>query len=72
MPVAAEDDDADAVALGTDVPHSFEDNAAFVEIASPSVGGIEAPVAGERDGGDDEFPVDAGGFGAGEESEEGG
>ena len=43
-----------------------------MKIASPGVGGVEAPVAGEGDGGDDEFPVDAGGFGAGEEGEEGG
>ena len=57
--------------LCTDIPHSFENGAAFVEVARPGVGGIEAPVAGEGDGGDDEFPFHAGGFGAGEESEEG-
>ena len=45
---------------------------AFVEITSPCVLAVETPVAGERDGGDDEFPFHAGGFVASEEMEEGG
>ena len=43
-----------------------------MEVTGPGVSGVETPVAGEGDGGDDEFPMDAGGFGAGEEGEEGG
>lgn len=70
--VAAEDDNADAVASHADIPHGFEDDAAFVEIAGPCVGGIEAPVAGEGDGRDDEFPLDTGWFVALEEGEQGG
>lgn len=42
-----------------------------MEVSRPGVAGVDAPVAGEGDGRDDEFPVHAGGFGAGEEGEEG-
>lgn len=67
--VAAEDDDADAGAGRADVPHGFENETAFGKVAGPGVGGVKAPVAGEGDGADDEFPADAGGFGAAEEVE---
>jgi len=33
--VAAEDDDAYAVAASADVPHGFEDDVALVEVAGP-------------------------------------
>lgn len=71
MPIAAEDDDTDAIAAHADVPHCFEDDAAFVEVTGPGVCGVDAPVAGEWDGGDDEFPFDAGWFVAFEEVEQG-
>lgn len=67
--VAREDDDADARGDG---PHGLEDGLAFMEVGGPGVSGAEAPVAGEGDGGDDEFPFHAVGFAAGEEMEEGG
>ena len=72
MTITAQDDDADAVPARADIPHGFEDEAAFVEIAGPGVGGVEAPVASEGDGGDDELPFHAGWFAAFEEGEEGG
>lgn len=42
MAVAAEDDDADAVAAGTDVPHGFEDDLALVEVAGPLCESLES------------------------------
>lgn len=69
MAVAREDDDA---GVRGDGPHGLEDGLAFVEVGGPGVGGAEAPVAREWNGGDNEFPFDAVGFAAGEETEEGG
>lgn len=69
MPVAAENDDAGA-RWGR--PHGFEDLLALMEVAGPGVGGAEAPVASEGNGGNNEFPFRALGLWVGEVGEEGG
>ncbi len=68
--VAREDHDADAEA-SFGVVHGFEDFGAFGEKAAPGVGGAEAPILGEGDGGGDDFPVDVLGFGSSEEGQKG-
>ena len=41
-----------------------------MQIPSPGVGGVEAPVSSEGHGGDDKFPTDTGGIAVGEEGEQ--
>lgn len=70
VPIAGEDDDADAqFAFGA--PHGVEDDGAFVQETAPGVLCADAPVFGEWDAGGDDFPADFGGFGTGEVGEEG-
>ena len=65
MAVAGEDYDADAEG-GFGGVHGGEDLGAFAEEAAPGVGGAEAPVFGEGDGGGDDFEVDVWWRGGGE------
>jgi len=69
VPVAREDYDTHTeITLGG--LHGPEDLSAFVRETAPGVGGAEAPILGEGDGGRDDLPVDVPGFGGREEFEE--
>lgn len=67
MTVSAKDDDTGARGYR---PHCFEDDLAFVEVVGPGICAAKPPIAGERDGRDDELPLHTLRFTAGEEGEE--
>lgn len=56
MTIAAQHHDATAA---TDTPCSVKDLSTLVEISGPGVVGAKAPVLGEWDAADDEFPLDS-------------
>lgn len=54
MSIVAKNYDADAAQA--DVPHCSEDDLALVKVG-PGVGGAEAPIPRERNGGNNEFSI---------------
>jgi hypothetical protein len=62
--VTTEDNNTDS-ATKTDVPHSFQDDLSLSKVSSPGVLASEAPVLGEWNAGDHNFPSDTSRDGSG-------